>query len=433
MPTVAIARLEDKHRSFDRVYSLVREALSELGGFDAFVKPGQTVVIRPDQSVARSAQQGCTTDPLLIGALIRLAHHAGAAKVQVAASGSGFLNSIKCMRTTGVAAMAEQEGAELLDLGSDHVPNREVSLPEGHSLRRALLPVPLLEAEVIIAVPKAKTDYLDVISGSRELCAGSLNQRWRASQEGAAHTIERYADILTVLRPDLFVTDALVCGEGDGPHANIPRWCGCIMASSDPVAMDVGICMLLGQDWKRMQFAAAAESRGLGNREPVVFLGTSLERVAIKAWPSHEGLQYLPVNVLVGKDVTEFGTIGHVKSALESLLRHGVLQQSLSTAGTPTIMLGDVDDPEFERHLEEGPYIVFDDAAQLKYKADPRVFFVSGHPVTHDALPALTRILRMEAKKRRELEGSGRNRAAAAAAAMGLGAFLWMRGSGKRT
>jgi hypothetical protein len=32
--------------------------------------------------------------------------------------------------------------------------------------------------------------------------------------------------------------------------------------------------------------------------------------------------------------------------------------------GTPTIMIGAVDDPNFEQHLEEGPYVVFDNAAK---------------------------------------------------------------------
>ena len=57
--------------------------------------------------------------------------------------------------------------------------------------------------------------------------------------------------------------------------------------------------------------------------------------------------------------------------------------------GTPTIMIGNVEDPNFEMHLTEGPYIVFDDAARPEYKNDPRVYFVPGHPVLQTALPEL--------------------------------------------
>ena len=54
-------------------------------------------------------------------------------------------------------------------------------------------------------------------------------------------------------------------------------------------------------------------------------------------------------------------------------------------------MVGEIDDPLFEEHLQEGPYIVFDDAAKPEYKSDPRVYFVPGHPVLQTALPELMR------------------------------------------
>jgi hypothetical protein len=52
-------------------------------------------------------------------------------------------------------------------------------------------------------------------------------------------------------------------------------------------------------------------------------------------------------------------------------------------------MIGEIDDPNFEEHLKEGPYVVFDDAAKAKYKDDPRVYFVPGHPVLQIAMPEL--------------------------------------------
>ena len=83
------------------------------------------------------------------------------------------------------------------------------------------------------------------------------------------------------------------------------------------------------------------------------------------------------------------GTVGHVKSVLDSMLRRGELQKVIWMKGTPTIMIGEVDDPNFEEHLKEGPYVVFDDAAKAKYKNDPRVYFVPGHPVLQTAMPEL--------------------------------------------
>src|SRR5215217_9302131 len=162
---VAIAHTNEKHRSPERVLGLVREAIDLVGGIQTFVKPGATVLIKPNQTVFYSAEEGCTTDPLVVGALIRLVKEAGAARVQVGESSGGFFSSLECMKVTGMAAVAEREGAELVDLGSDDTPNRTVQIPDGRLIREVPLPVPLLDADVIIDVPKAKNHHLEPISG----------------------------------------------------------------------------------------------------------------------------------------------------------------------------------------------------------------------------------------------------------------------------
>src|SRR5215213_3812246 len=389
--TVAIAHTKEKHRSGERVTALVREALDHLGGMSRFVRPGQSVLIKPNQTVFYSAEEGCTTDPLVVGALIRLAKEAGAARVLVGESSGGFFNSLQCMAITGVAAVAEKEGAELVNLGSDEVPNRVVPVPGGAVIKEVPLPAPLLDADVIINAPKAKTHHYEPISGALKNWMGVVNQNWRLGNHGDDDAIPRFVDVMTVSRPALCVVDALIAGEGDGPIANLPRWCGCILASTDPVATDVAIARLMGRDWTKLGFARAAEERGLGVREPIEFLGARLEEVAFEAWPGHEGFDYLPINFIVGSDVTLAGTTGHVKSVLDSMLRRGELNQVIWLRGTPTVMIGDADDPQFEEHLREGPYVVFDDSAKPQYKNDPRVHFVPGHPVLRTAMPELMR------------------------------------------
>ena len=386
---VAIARTLEKHRSPDRVAALVREALSFLGGIENFVRRGDTVLIKPNQTVFYSAEEGCTTDPLVVGALVRLAKKAGAARVIIAESSGGTFSSIECMTITGMAAVAEHEGAELLDLGSDDTPNKMVRIPNGRFLSNAPIPTALLEADVIIDVPKAKNHHIEPISGALKNWVGTVNQDWRNHNHGDEEHIARFMDIMTVTKPHLCVVDALIAGEGDGPIANIPRWCGCIIASADPVATDVTIARLLGHDPEKLKFAKEAEMRGLGTRTEFDLVGAPLADAEFSAWEPHEGFDYLPINFLVGKGVTLAGTIGHVKSAIDSMNRRGELNQVIWLKGTPTIMIGDIEDPNFEQHLNEGPYVVFDDAARPEYKNDPRTYFVGGHPVLQTAMPEL--------------------------------------------
>src|SRR5438270_2128110 len=393
---VAIAHTTEKHRSLERVTGLVEVALLELGGSSQFIPPGATVLIKPNQTVYYSAEEGCTTDPLVVGALIRIARQNKAARVLVAESSGDMFSSLQCMKITGMAAIAEREGAQLIDLGSDDVPNRMVEIPEGKVIQRVPLPEPLLDADVIIDVPKAKNHHIEPITGALKNWVGTVNHQWRQYNHGDDDMFGRFMDIMSVTRPSLCVVDALIAGEGDGPIANLPRWCGCILASPDPVATDVTIAKLLGHDWRKLRFAKEAEERGLGVRKPIDYLGVPLEKVAFKAWTPHEGFDYLPINVLVGSGVTLAGTVGHVKSVLDSMLRRGELAKVIWLRGTPTIMIGSVDDPNFEEHVKEGPYVIFDDAAKTHYKNDARVHFVPGHPVLRDAMPGLLKGLRVK-------------------------------------
>ena len=55
---------------FEYPKGLPRQNRDHLGGMQSFVKAGQTVLLKPNQTVYYSAEEGCTTDPLVVGALI---------------------------------------------------------------------------------------------------------------------------------------------------------------------------------------------------------------------------------------------------------------------------------------------------------------------------------------------------------------------------
>jgi uncharacterized protein (DUF362 family) len=403
MPTVAITRSSERHLTFERVLAQVRETLEHLGGMEAFVAPNESVLILPDDTGSCASETACRTDPRVVEALVHLARMAGAGKIDVAGSGEGRI-----------------------DFDSDEIERREVAVPEGRVLGRVTLPVALPDADVLIFAPKAKTDPFDSIAGAMKLACSMVSREWRAEHEGHGDPVERFADILTVVRPSLCVTDALICGEGDGPRGNVPHWCGCILASIDPVAMDVTIAKLLGLEPGKLRFAAAGEVRGIGSHEPIVWLGSSVERVAFQAWPSHADFGNLPLNVLVGSGVSRDGTGGELRDALEMLLRRGEIESVIARGETPTVMIGDCEDPEFERHVEQGPYVVIDDAARMKYKSDRRVHFIGGHPILRDVTEELRRAfgVRTEARPVKSEAGSARRSNRAAVAAIAIGAVV---------
>ena len=107
--TAAISHTSEKHRSQERVLGLVRTALEGLGGMSRFVKAGQTVLIKPNQTLLLGGRRLHNRFADCRG-FDSVAKSAGASRVQVAESSGGFFSSLECMRITGMGAVDEREG-----------------------------------------------------------------------------------------------------------------------------------------------------------------------------------------------------------------------------------------------------------------------------------------------------------------------------------
>jgi beta-glucosidase len=392
---VAIARRE-KVDDGD-VDALVREAIDAIGGMGAFVSTGDTVLIKPNLTVWRVSSTGCTTDPRVVAALARLAHDAGAGRVQVGECSSCGQITRDIMAITGMERAARDAGAEPVYF--DEVEQIDVSVPSGRILSHIPVPRPLLEADVVIACPKLKTHFLDPVTGAIKLWVG-------AARQDTMHRLHRdtiqltVADLMSVTRPDLVVMDAIIAGEGNGPVATRGRFVGCILASDDPVALDVVAGDLAGFDGASMSFPRAAAERGIGivERERIDVVGVPLDaaRCALVANKVDRWWESYPVRVIVGEGVTMEGTLGHFKGFADLWQEDHLWDPVVLLHGTPTFMIGRADDPEFEKHVTTGRYFVLDDVADERYKRDPRVTFIPGSPLGNEMMPIIMQALNIE-------------------------------------
>ena len=76
LPVVAVAEGQDHAR-------ITRSAIAALGGMTRFVKPGATVVVKPNMGWDRSAEYGANTSPVVVRAVVEECLKAGAKKVKV--------------------------------------------------------------------------------------------------------------------------------------------------------------------------------------------------------------------------------------------------------------------------------------------------------------------------------------------------------------
>ncbi|MCE5200507.1 MAG: DUF362 domain-containing protein [Armatimonadota bacterium] len=381
--TVGIVKVNDKKMRQGSVDKAVKDAVGLLGGIGAFVKNGQIVAIKPNQTLFKLDTDGSTTSPRMVISLIKMCKDAGAKEVWVVESAGHAQSTRRVMSITGMATAIKDMGAFMIYL--DEVSHTVVDFGEDAPVRYMPVAEALERVDVFIDCPKAKTHFVDPISGACKNWVGLMPMSFRLhTQKDVDPYYQGNAELLKRYRPALTVFDGMVAGEGQGPGSNDAFWWGYIIASDDPVAADVTVTKLFSLDWQHIRMAKEAEKMGVGiyDLARTDIKGVPLAEATVQVKPADPGVHRYPCNVIVGSGsggIIE-GTLGHWKTIADAWLKAG-LWDLFTSKGTPTFMFGEAEDPLFEKHLREGPYIVLDDSAKDKYKYDPRVKFVPGNPV----------------------------------------------------
>ena len=142
-----------------RVQDALLQLLDPLGGMPSFVKPGQTVLIKPNMLSGKSPDKAVTTHPEIVRQVILLAKEAGGSIWVGDSPGLGKPESVA--RKCGIMDVIEETGAQFVPF-EESVP---IALQEGtfHHLEVAR---EALEADVIINLPKLKTHQMMGYTGA---------------------------------------------------------------------------------------------------------------------------------------------------------------------------------------------------------------------------------------------------------------------------
>lgn len=256
---VSIARCGDYDPA--AVRRAVRDALAPLGGISAHVHAGQKVLIKPNLLSAKEPDRAITTHPSIVEALIAEVREAGGVP-SVGDSPGGALRGVeRVWRNTGMLELAERTGVELVSFeasGSERLVGE---------LGQYMIARPVLEADVVISVPKMKTHILTSYTG----CVKNMYGSMPGFAKGRLHSVaskplpfsRHIVDIYALVRPTLHVMDAVVAMEGDGPSGGRPRAVGAIIASVDGVAIDAVAADMMGYS-ETVHTTRLAAEKGLG-------------------------------------------------------------------------------------------------------------------------------------------------------------------------
>lgn len=248
-------------------YENVRQAVDRA--FDLFPVQvrGRKVLIKPNVLRPSEAREGIVTHPALVRAVVEKVEEMGPASLAVGDNPGifGYGDNEQAFRKTGLMEASkgyyQNIGAESekADFNPEFVPTVSIS--------RAVI-----QADVIISLPKFKTHGLTVMTGAIKNSYGILPGAQKARLHKAAGGPERFhemiVDVFRLRVPDLFIMDAVIGMEGNGPASPDLRDIGLILASDNGVTLDSVVARMMGLDPGRLRFLRKASEVGLGDYDP---------------------------------------------------------------------------------------------------------------------------------------------------------------------
>jgi uncharacterized protein (DUF362 family) len=251
----------------------IRRAVDLLGGLGKSFKSPDRILLKPNFN-SDDPPPGSTALDFLAGIIDLLREH-GCTRISVGeSSGRPWVPTEKVFKNAGLAARMAEMKIPLLDFDRSEYIDVPIS---GEYLDLIAYPRDLEGFDKIVYLPTMKTHFLGGLSMSLKLTVGMTHLADRTLLHGDNNLFvpQRAAEMNIPIKPDLIVMDGRISFVSGGPAIGLAVHPGVILASGDPVALDVqgvrllqnyaAVNHLVGDAWSLPQIRTAVK-HGLGIR-----------------------------------------------------------------------------------------------------------------------------------------------------------------------
>jgi uncharacterized protein (DUF362 family)/ferredoxin len=263
------------------VSSALEALLQPLGGMKAFVQPGQKVLLKPNMLAGKDPAKAVTTHPAIVRAVIRQVQAAGGSVSLGDSPGIGSPETVA--RKCGLLAVVEETGAQFARF------EESVRISSsGGTFRELEVARDILEADIIINLPKLKTHQMMGLTGAVKNMFGAVVGLRKPRLHLQAGTDKAFFALMLLelcerLSPSLSIVDGIVAMEGDGPGSGDPVTVGALLAGTSPLAIDTVATELVGfhpqQVWTQQQ--ALNTRRPHARRDELEIVGAKLDDLRV--------------------------------------------------------------------------------------------------------------------------------------------------------
>jgi uncharacterized protein (DUF362 family)/NAD-dependent dihydropyrimidine dehydrogenase PreA subunit len=222
--------------------------LEPLGGMERFIEKGDRVLLKVNLLSAREPERAVTTHPEFVRAVAMAVRNVGGRPYIGDSPGGTFSQRTlsKAYKQSGLEQLAHEENIPLNhDTGF-----RKLDIPKARRLKRAPFCTYALDADKVIALPKLKTHSFQYMTLACKIMFGTVpgltKAMYHAQFPRRGSFADMLLDLLMVVRPQLLIMDGILGMQGEGPGSGDPVTLGLVLASTDPVAMDISVCRIIG-------------------------------------------------------------------------------------------------------------------------------------------------------------------------------------------
>jgi uncharacterized protein (DUF362 family)/NAD-dependent dihydropyrimidine dehydrogenase PreA subunit len=239
--------------------------VDDILDFSGLSVEGRSVFLKPNLLSPLPPERGVTTHPVFIRALVPALEKRGARRILVGDNPGmgGYAASEKVARITGIKEAAGDRFVNIAGSGQ----------PVSVNGRKMLISKEILEADVLISLPRFKTHSLTAFTGAIKnmfgIVVGSDKVFAHRDFPKPAAFSMLMADICAARPPDLSILDGIVVMEGNGPSGGSLRKVGKVLASTDPVALDATALRMIGLALERVPMVGRARELGLGDWDDI--------------------------------------------------------------------------------------------------------------------------------------------------------------------
>lgn len=246
----------------------INDGIEKLGGWDRFVKRGDTVLLKINLIGPKTADSAAVTHSEFVRALASILKSKGCI-VWIGDSSGGAIAGIsptaESFKVAGFEKVAMQEDAVIKNFDREGVYEVE---PTGKHKEKMYLAKPIFDADVVINVPKLKTHSATIYTGAIKNVFGCIPGLRKAMYHKIAPDKEDFGDILADIHKaakfDLHIMDGIISMQGEGPTSGSTYHASKILISKDPLALDTVAINMLGMTVKDIPILNAGIERRLG-------------------------------------------------------------------------------------------------------------------------------------------------------------------------